>query len=246
MAPSVASQTKKLLASAIHKNRRRLCEWHLEHARVAPPPFYCSVDLRDSGHKIVPVDSNLYPAGFNNICPDDLRAAPPVLRAQIEAQASRLGLAHAPKRLLVIPEAHTSNTYYIENLYYLTQLLSEAGFDVRVGWYGAVPEGQAVPLALKSATDKEVLAYPIAINSSTITAGDFEPELVLLNNDFSSGYPKELDGVKQAILPSHTLGWHSRKKSEHFSTTTAWPRSSPKSSASVSYTHLTLPTNREV
>jgi glutamate--cysteine ligase len=37
-----------------------------------------------------------------------------------------------------------------------------------------------------------------------------------LNNDFSSGYPKALDDVKQPILPSHVLGWHSRKKSDHF------------------------------
>jgi glutamate--cysteine ligase len=215
MAPSVSAQTKKLLATRIHLHRKELWEWHLEHARRAPPPFYCSVDLRDSGHKIVPVDSNLYPAGFNNICPDDLRAAPPILRAQIEAQASRSGLASA-KRVLVLPEAHTSNTYYIENLHYLTQLLVEAGFDMRVGWYGSVPEGQPTPLVLKSATGKEVLAHPIRIEGNTLKAGDFEPDLVLLNNDFSSGYPKELDGLKQPILPSHTLGWHSRKKSEHF------------------------------
>src|ERR1043165_2699552 len=112
MAPSIASQTKKHLASRILKNHRRLWEWHLEQARRAPPPFYCSVDLRDSGHKIVPVDSNLYPAGFNNICPEDLRAAPAVIRAQIEALASQLKAASTPRRVLILPEAHTSNAYY--------------------------------------------------------------------------------------------------------------------------------------
>jgi hypothetical protein len=28
-------------------------------------PFYCSVDLRNSGFKLAPVDMNLFPGGFN-------------------------------------------------------------------------------------------------------------------------------------------------------------------------------------
>ncbi len=28
-------------------------------------PFYCSVDLRNSGFKLAPVDTNLFPDGFN-------------------------------------------------------------------------------------------------------------------------------------------------------------------------------------
>lgn len=28
-------------------------------------PFYCSVDLRNSGFKLAPVDTNLFPGGFN-------------------------------------------------------------------------------------------------------------------------------------------------------------------------------------
>ena len=33
-------------------------------------PFYASVDLRNSGFKLAPVDTNLYPGGFNNLNPD--------------------------------------------------------------------------------------------------------------------------------------------------------------------------------
>src|SRR4051812_29735668 len=118
---SMISKTKKLLADRIQANRRQLWDWHMEYARRAPPPFYCSIDLRDSGYKIVPVDSNLYPAGFNNICPEDLRAAPPVFRAQIEAISSQRGTGNAQK-ILILPESHTQNSYYIENLFYLNQL----------------------------------------------------------------------------------------------------------------------------
>lgn len=32
-------------------------------------PFYCSVDLRNSGFKLAPVDTNLFPGGFNNLNP---------------------------------------------------------------------------------------------------------------------------------------------------------------------------------
>src|SRR4051794_36271881 len=106
------SKTTRLLAERIHKNRRALWAWQMKHAAEAPPPFYCSIDLRDSGHKIVPVDNNLYPAGFNNICPEDLRTAPNVFRAQVDANLNRLGI-ESPQKILILPESHTQNTYYI-------------------------------------------------------------------------------------------------------------------------------------
>ncbi len=211
-----ALELKKDLASRIQRNRRALWDWQMEQARHAPPPFYCSVDLRDSGYKIVPVDSNLYPAGFNNICPDDLRAAPAVFRSQVAALASRLG-TDLPQRFLVLPESHTSNLYYLENLHYLVQLIREAGFETEVGWYGPLPEGHAGPLSLLSATQKPITAHPIQISADGyLTAGSFKPDWILLNNDFSGGYPEALDSVRQVILPTHALGWHSRKKSTHF------------------------------
>ena len=40
-------------------------EWH-----KTPPPFYCSVDLRNAGFKLAPIDTNLFPAGFNNLNAD--------------------------------------------------------------------------------------------------------------------------------------------------------------------------------
>jgi glutamate--cysteine ligase len=216
MTPSAKhSTTKKLLAEGIRKSRRKIWEWHLEHTRQAPPPLYCSIDLRDSGHKIVPVDSNLYPAGFNNICPEDQRNAPPILRAQLEAIAARHG-REAPAKVLVLPESHTSNVFYIENLYYLLQLIQNAGFEARLGWYDPLPESANGQIRLTSETGKELAAHQIRIDQGVISAGDFTPDVVILNNDFSSGYPKPLDGVKQLILPSHRLGWHSRKKSDHF------------------------------
>lgn len=212
MTPSTAaSRTKKLLAERIQANRKRIHDWYSEHAQKAPPPFYCSVDLRDSGHKVVPVDSNLYPAGFNNICPEDIRHAPPILRAELERVAARLGRGK-PERILILPESHTSNVFYIENLHYLRQIVADAGFEVRIGWIPEVSE----PVRLVSATSKELVADPISIAGGVLSAGDFTPDLILLNNDFSGGYPSALDAVTQPIVPSHAMGWHTRKKSDHF------------------------------
>jgi glutamate--cysteine ligase len=45
-------------------------EWQ-EHT----PPFYCSVDLRNAGFKLAPVDTNLFPGGFNNLSDSTLPLA---------------------------------------------------------------------------------------------------------------------------------------------------------------------------
>ncbi|MGT2492998.1 glutamate--cysteine ligase [Cupriavidus basilensis] len=47
-------------------------EWQ-EHT----PPFYCSVDLRNAGFKLAPVDTNLFPGGFNNLGARDVAAGRP-------------------------------------------------------------------------------------------------------------------------------------------------------------------------
>ncbi len=214
------SNTMKLLAERIQQNRKNLWDWYMSFAQKAPPPFYCSIDLRDSGHKIVPVDSNLYPAGFNNICPEDLRVCPSIFRAQVEAISIQRSLPTV-KQILILPESHTQNTYYIENLYYLNQMIENAGYKTKIGWYGPHPGNDNngddnSPILLTSFTGKELHAYPIKIKNDVASTDDFVPDLILLNNDFSTGYPKPLDTIKQPILPSHALGWHSRKKSEHF------------------------------
>jgi len=39
------------------------------------PPFYGSVDLRNAGYKLAPVDMNLFPGGFNNLSDGMLQSA---------------------------------------------------------------------------------------------------------------------------------------------------------------------------
>ena len=53
---------KKILEATPAIERWFRLEWQ-EHT----PPFYCSVDLRNAGYKLAPVDTNLFPGGFNNL-----------------------------------------------------------------------------------------------------------------------------------------------------------------------------------
>lgn len=208
---------KRGIAEKIRAKETEIRAWYSSHAKDAPPPLYCSVDLRDSGYKIVPVDSNLYPAGFNNICAEDHRTAPPIFREAILMRARAAGIQE-PKRVLILPEFHTTNTYYLENLYFLRTLVETAGFEVQIGWLSdpEISEGTV----LKSVSEKEIHVSPLTVKEGLAQIGSgntrFIPDVILLNNDFSGGYPPILDTMTQPILPSHRLGWHSRKKSDHF------------------------------
>jgi glutamate--cysteine ligase len=205
---------KRGIAEKIRAKETEIRAWYSLHAKDALPPMYCSVDLRDSGHKIVPVDSNLFPAGFNNVCAEDHRTAPPIFRHALVTRAAEAGVKD-PKKILILPEFHTTNTYYLENLYYLKTLVETAGFEVQIGW---LSEPEIVDgLELKSASEKIIRASPLrVVDGMAQTTAGFVPDVILLNNDFSGGYPPLLDTIKQPILPSHRLGWHSRKKSDHF------------------------------
>ena len=54
-------------------------EW-MEHT----PPFYASIDLRNSGFKLAPVDTNLFPSGWNNLTEPMLPLAVQATMASIE------------------------------------------------------------------------------------------------------------------------------------------------------------------
>ena len=54
-------------------------QWQ-EHA----VPFYASVDLRNAGFKLAPVDTNLFPGGFNNLNPAFLPLCVQAVQAAVE------------------------------------------------------------------------------------------------------------------------------------------------------------------
>ncbi|MBI3575707.1 MAG: glutamate--cysteine ligase [Gammaproteobacteria bacterium] len=109
------------------KNQPGIEQWFRAHWLETPAPFYCSVDLRNAGYKLAPVDTNLFPAGFNNLNP----ALRPLCVQAVQTAVERT----CPKAagVVVVPENHTRNTFYFEHLAALMEILTLAGLRVRIG-----------------------------------------------------------------------------------------------------------------
>src|SRR3954468_12818835 len=62
MSAPIFDLTNKILANA-----SAIQDWLDQEWKSLAAPFYASVDLRNCGYKIAPVDINLFPGGFNNL-----------------------------------------------------------------------------------------------------------------------------------------------------------------------------------
>ena len=182
--------------------------WFREQWAQQRPPFYCSVDLRNAGFKLAPVDTNLFPAGFNNLNPD---FNPLCTQA---TQAIVAEICPDISQLLLIPESHTRNPFYFESLFRLYTILTQSGFETRIG--SIDPECRD-PLHISLASGDSLIIEPTQRINNRITVGDFSPCAIILNNDLSSGVPSILDGIEQKVMPAIKLAWSSRLKSNHFS-----------------------------
>ena len=178
-------------------------EW-MEHT----PPFYSSVDIRNAGFKLAPVDTNLYPGGWNNLTPEMLPLAVQSAMAAIEK------ICPEAKNLLVIPENHTRNTFYLSNLAQLKRIFHMAGLNVRIGSIN--PEIKE-PTTIDLPGGGSVLLEPVVRSKRRLGLKDFDPCTILLNNDLSSGIPGILEDIhEQYLLPPLHAGWSVRRKSNHF------------------------------
>ncbi len=182
-------------------------QWlHAEWLRT-PAPFYTSVDLRNAGFKLAPVDTNLFPGGFNNLNP----AFQPLCVQAVQMAVERF--CPLARGVLIIPENHTRNPFYLENLGALAQILKRAGLNVRIG--SLLPE-LTTPTSISLASGRSLLLEPVQREGNRVKVGDFYPCLVLLNNDLSVGPPPLLVDLAQAVVPPLKLGWWKRLKSGHF------------------------------
>jgi glutamate--cysteine ligase len=178
-------------------------EW-MEHT----PPFYTSVDLRNAGFKLAPVDTNLFPGGFNNLTPEMLPLAVQAAMAAVEK------ICPEAKNLLLVPEKHTRNPFYLMNVQRLMQIFTQAGLNVRLGSLDAAIKE---PTRLALPDGSELLVEPLVRNRGRLGLKDFDPCTILLNNDLSAGIPGVLEDLhQQYLLPPLHAGWAVRRKSLHF------------------------------
>ena len=114
-------KTKEQLDEFIISNWNQVNEYLDEEAKKYPVPFYNSVDIRESKSKYAPVDNNIYPAGFNNICMLDLDET----SYQIKEYISQSSLPSGNWGIII--ESHTKNLFYLDNLFFLRKAIMEAG-----------------------------------------------------------------------------------------------------------------------
>jgi glutamate--cysteine ligase len=178
-------------------------EW-MEHT----PPFYTSVDIRNAGFKLAPVDTNLFPGGFNNLTAEMLPLAVQAAMAAIEK------ICPEAKNLLLIPEKHTRNTFYLTNVKRLMQIFHQAGLNVRLG---TLDEEIKAPTTLALPDGSELVVEPLVRTRGRLGLKNFDPCTILLNNDLSAGIPKVLENLhEQYLLPPLHAGWAVRRKTHHF------------------------------
>ncbi len=196
------------LNSKITKNKAKLDLWIKDQINKVFIPLYTSVDLRISEHKIVPVDTNVFPAGFNNLSDTFRNRASSLFKDYFDREYPKMN------SILLIPELHTRNTFYWENISVLKSILEDVGYRVEVGIISddELPE----EMEFEAASGNKVKAYRALKDNNRVTIANLNPDLLLINNDFSEQCPKTLRDITQPVEPPVEIGWHTRKKSIHF------------------------------
>jgi glutamate--cysteine ligase len=173
------------------------------------PPFYCSVDVRNSGFKLAPVDTNLFPGGFNNLSAAFMPLAVQAATAAIEK------ICPEAKNLVLVPENHTRNKWYLENVATLAAILRQTGLEVRIG---SINSEITAPVEFETATGRKLRLEPLQRTGGRVGVDGFDPCAILVNNDLSAGIPEILQGLhEQTLMPPLHAGWATRRKSVHFS-----------------------------
>lgn len=199
--------------SLLQQRERDVDAWFESKWQGVRPLPYFSCDVRHASFKIGVVDTNLFPAGFNNLCNAFTKDTAKAFDAYFNA--------HFPgvKNVLLYGENHTRNKFYLLNLLKLQGLIEAGGRSCRV----TLPLESYPEPRLSFALDEShaLVIDAVARDGGRLVArgtgnDEFVAELVLSNNDFSAGAPKDLEGLSIPVVPSPRLGWHNRAKSTHF------------------------------
>ena len=181
--------------------------WFRDQWQKTAPHLYASVDLRNAGFKLAPVDTNLFPAGFNNLNPE-------MMALCVQAfQSTMMEKCACAKRILLIPESHTRNIFYYENIAMLSEIIQRAGFETRIG---SLLSDLKEPIREILPSGREIFLEPLIQQEDRIGVSNYFPCCIILNNDLSSGIPAIFQNTSQVFLPPLNLGWSTRLKSNHF------------------------------
>ena len=197
----------KTLTNIINVNQQALEEWYQSKLIKFNPCFYSSVDVRYSGKQLVPVDCNLFPAGFNNLNLANIDRAANLSKNYFQEYFPQV------KKILIIGENHTRNLNYLDNLAVLKQIIIQAGYQCEIGSLTEIEDVQ-----YQGTMHRNIDIIALTKHNKQLSGLDgFIPDLILLNNDLMTGIPEKLEGLSQIIIPHPNNGWFKRRKSHHFS-----------------------------
>ena len=184
----------------IHKNSDKINGW-LKDRETKDVPIYSSVDIRNARFKIAPVDTNLFPSGFNNLSQEALKIATACFSHFLKKNFTNI------TKIAVIAENFTKNIKYWEHIKALLKVLLNTKLEVRlIALHNELSEAIKEVEVFKAEKQGNIL----------IIDGNWSPDLILLNNDLTEEIPNELTSITTPILPSLEYGWHSRKKCLHY------------------------------
>ncbi len=165
---------------------------------------YSSHDIRNSGFKSSAVDANAFPGGFSNLCENSISICSRALKNYIDEHYE------GTRNIILLVEEQTRNPYYLENAHVLRRIIENAGFNAVCAILGDEK------IEAKTASGKKIELFPSVADSGKLSAGDITPDIIISNNDFSSGEPTKIINISQPILPLPEMGWYRRRKSQHF------------------------------
>lgn len=184
-------------------------------------PIYTSVDIRESNTRFAPVDNNLYPAGFNNICTLDLNVCSDRFKNAL------LSLNSNCKSVAIIPESHTKNKFYLDHLYTLHSIIVKhfpvveiVSPDHELFEQGKIENtlNQHGELELISQSGHHLKIKPVKQEGSKLINNHNESyDVIILNHDQSKPLPLNWQLLNHHVYPTPYLGWTNRQKNQHFS-----------------------------
>ena len=196
------------LEKRISQKRGEIGLWVESHLERIMVPFYSSVDLRFSEHKIAPVDTNVFPAGFNNLSRGFRERAGELFGKSLSSRYP------SARKILLVPELNTKNAWYWENVSVIRSILEYAGYETGVGIANEEFRGESI--SFDAAGGERIEARRVYQEEGTARIDGFIPDIVMINNDFSEKCPKTLSNLRQPVFPPVEIGWHARKKNVHF------------------------------
>jgi glutamate--cysteine ligase len=215
----------------LKKTLSSLTKPQLLNSSASSYPFYASIDVRDAGFKMAVCDLNLFPGGFNNLASDAVQKASRVACQYLEL--------HCPQaqNILLIPEQHTHNAFYAQNLRVLLDILKSTGKQIRTGWLSHKPHRFEFPDGFFIDT------FEVKNSDNKLSTLNEKADAVFLNHDFSAGFPAYFQSVKTPFFPSFQLGWHKRRKHVFFEHYNAYATQTAES-LGIDPWYLTIQTER--